>query len=136
MMNGESETANNIVGGIRGTDGDNVLKWFILSAGLILAITGTAKGWTSFGNGKMLAVTDPILGIEFGRLMLVVGLAEIVTALICLFGKRPTLAAILVAVGHKLCGVSPRSLVDGLETSMRLSRQPHGRDPYFPSSCG
>ena len=136
-MNGESETANNIVGGIRGTDGDNVLKWFILSAGLILAITGTAKGWTSFGNGKLLAVTDPILGIEFGRLMLVVGLAEIVTALICLFGKRPTLAAILVAWLATSFVVYRLGLWwMGWKRPCDCLGNHHGRDPYFPSSCG
>jgi len=37
------------------------------------------------GNSKFLAVIDPIIGIKFGFLMLVVGVAEIVIALVCFF---------------------------------------------------
>lgn len=73
------------------------LRRFILSAGAILAITGIAKVWSGLGNSKFLAVVDPIIGIEFGQLMLAVGAAEIVIALVCLFSKRQTLALALVA---------------------------------------
>jgi hypothetical protein len=72
-------------------------KWFILTSGVILAITGVAKIWTGLGNSKFLTVVDPILGIKFGQLMLVVGLTEIVIALVCFFSKRQTLALGLVA---------------------------------------
>ncbi len=72
-------------------------KWFALSAGVILAITGVAKVWSGLGNSKLLAVVDPIIGIKFGYLMLVVGMAEIVIVLVCFFGKRQTLALGLVA---------------------------------------
>ena len=71
--------------------------WFILSAGAILAITGIAKVWSGLGNSKFLAVVDPIIGIKFGTLMLVVGVAEIVIAGVCFFRKRQTLALGLVA---------------------------------------
>ncbi|MEI2725877.1 MAG: hypothetical protein V9H26_20885 [Verrucomicrobiota bacterium] len=70
---------------------------FVLSAGSILAITGIAKIWSGLGNSKFLAVVDPIIGIKFGQLMLLVGLAEIVIALVCFFSKRQTLALGLVA---------------------------------------
>ena len=70
---------------------------FILSSGAILAITGIAKVWSGLGNSKFLAVIDPIFGIKFGQLMLVVGAAEIVIAAICFFSKRQTLALGLVA---------------------------------------
>jgi len=72
-------------------------KLFTLSAGAILAITGIAKIWSGLGNSKFLAVIDPIFGIKFGQLMLAVGLAEIVIALVCFFSKRQTLALALVA---------------------------------------
>ena len=72
-------------------------KWFVLSSGVILAITGLAKVWTGFGSSKFLAVLDPIIGIKFGQLMLLVGLAEIAIALVCFFSKRQTLALGLVA---------------------------------------
>src|ERR1022692_2055083 len=70
---------------------------FIISAGAILAITGVAKVWSGLGTAKVLAVADPIIGIQFGHLMLVVGLAEIVVALLCFFGKSQKLALGLVA---------------------------------------
>jgi hypothetical protein len=72
-------------------------KRFVLSSGLILAITGIAKLWSGLGDSKFLAVVDPIIGIKFGQLMLAVGLAEIVIALVCFFSKRQTLALGLVA---------------------------------------
>ncbi len=64
----------------------------MLSAGLILGITGIAKVWSSLGNSKFLALVDPIIGIKFGQLMLMVGMVEIAIALICFFGKRQSLA--------------------------------------------
>ena len=73
------------------------LKVFVFSAGAILAITGIAKIWSGLGNSKFLAVVDPIIGIKFGQLMLVVGVAEIVIALVCFFSKRQTLVLGLVA---------------------------------------
>ena len=72
-------------------------NWFILTAAVILAITGIAKVWSGLGNSKFLAVVDPIIGIKFGQLMLAVGVAEIVVALVCFFSKRQTLALGLVA---------------------------------------
>ena len=76
---------------------DTIPKWFVLSAGAILAVTGIAKVWSGLGNSKFLAVADPITGIKFGQLMLAVGMAEIVIALVCFFSKRQTLALGLVA---------------------------------------
>lgn len=74
-----------------------ISNWLILSAGAILAITGIAKVWSAFGTSKFLVVVDPIIGFKFGQLMLAVGLAEIVIALVCFFSKRQSLALGLVA---------------------------------------
>jgi len=74
-----------------------VKKWFMLIGGAVLAITGAAKMWTGLGNSKFLALTDPIIGMTFGHLMLVVGIVEMFIALVCLFGKREVLALGLVA---------------------------------------
>ncbi len=76
---------------------DTVSRWFVLTAGVILAITGVAKIWTGFGNTKFLVVVDPIIGLKFGQLMLVVGMAEILVVLVCFFNKRQKLALGLVA---------------------------------------
>jgi len=72
-------------------------EWFTLTAGASLALTGMAKVWSSLGNSKFLAVVDPIVGVGFGRLMLTIGMAEIVIALVCFSSKRQTLAVGLVA---------------------------------------
>ena len=74
----------------------SLARKFVLSAGVILAFTGIAKAWSGLGNSKFLAVIDPIFGIKFGQLMLVVGAAEIVIALVCFLSKRQTLALGLV----------------------------------------
>jgi len=54
------------------TDGDDdsaandpLMKWFVISAGLILGLTGLAKLWSAFGDVRLLAVGDPIVGIQF-----------------------------------------------------------------------
>jgi hypothetical protein len=72
-------------------------RLFAQSAGTILALTGLAKIWSALGDSKFLSVSDPIIGIKFGTLMLLVGVVEIVIALVCFFSKRQTLAVGLVA---------------------------------------
>lgn len=57
-------------------------RWFLLSAAIIFLITGWAKILSSGGSAKILALTDPIFGISFTRLMLIVGIAEVLIALI------------------------------------------------------
>jgi len=70
---------------------------FVLSAGVILAITGITKILSGLGDSKFLAIADPIIGLTFRQLMLTVGLAEIVIVLVCFSSKRQTLALGLVA---------------------------------------
>jgi hypothetical protein len=61
---------------------------FVMSAGIVLAITGAAKMWSSFGGVRVLAARDPIFGTQFRTLMLMVGVLEVLIALLCFFGKR------------------------------------------------
>ena len=77
-------------------DGEKAMCWFVASAGTVLTTTGIAKVWSAFGQAKLLAVADPITGIKFGPLLLAVGIAEILIALVCFFSKRQTLALGLV----------------------------------------
>ena len=74
-----------------------ILPWFFTSVAAILALTGIAKAWSAFGQTKLLAVADPITGIQFGHLMLAVGILELVIAGVCLFGKSQKLALGLIA---------------------------------------
>ena len=72
-------------------------QYFILTVGAILGLTGIAKVWSGLGTAKVLSVADPITGITFGHLMLLVGMVEIVVALLCFFGKSLKLGVVLVA---------------------------------------
>ena len=71
--------------------------WFIRSAAVILAATGLAKIWSSFGQARLLVVPDPLVGIEFGSLMLIIGIAEVVVAGICLLDSASKRPLVLVA---------------------------------------
>jgi hypothetical protein len=84
-------------GGIQEYKGGTFVSWFIITAGVILFITGTAKVWSAFGSSKILGMADPIVGTKFGFLLLSVGLVEIIVALICFFCKRLVLALSMVA---------------------------------------
>jgi hypothetical protein len=70
---------------------------FIISAGVVLSITGIAKIWSGFGQTRILVVPDPLLGIEMGHLLSLAGAMEIVIALICFSSKRQLFPIILVA---------------------------------------
>lgn len=77
--------------------GRSTWNCFVASAGLVLAITGMAKVWSAFGSVKLLAVADPITGMAFRWLLLLVGLLELVIAGVSFFSKNKRLATLLVA---------------------------------------
>lgn len=56
-----------------------------------------AKMWSAFGTSKVLAVADPIFGMRFQTLMLVVGLVEVVVASMCLLSRNMRTSLLLVA---------------------------------------
>lgn len=70
---------------------------FVVSAGLILAITGLAKIWSAFGGARVLEQIDPIVGVKFGRLMLGAGLVEVAIASVCWFSRRAETKYLLLA---------------------------------------
>jgi hypothetical protein len=70
---------------------------FLPIAGGLLLITGAAKLWSAFGSAKLLAIADPIVGIQFRYLLLAVGAAEAAVAFVCLFTHKTHLATLLVA---------------------------------------
>jgi len=72
-------------------------RWFNLTAGVILFITGAAKVWSTFGTGRILNYPDPLFNVSFGHLMLIVGIVELIISGLCLAGKCNRLATILVA---------------------------------------
>ncbi len=70
---------------------------FLFSAGLIFAITGIAKVFSSFGSVKVLLRPDPVFGVQFRHLMFVVGVVEIGASIFCIASARTRAAALLVA---------------------------------------
>lgn len=76
---------------------DVLIRRFILGAVGILLTTGTAKVWSGLGSARLLAVADPIVGIEFRHLMLVAGFAEIAIAIFCTTSRRQVPALGLLA---------------------------------------
>jgi hypothetical protein len=75
----------------------SVQRWFLVLAGVFLAVAGTAKLWSTFGHSGVLQTVDPIIGLKFASLMRVVAFAELATAALCFSGRKPELATILVA---------------------------------------
>ena len=72
-------------------------KWFVLSAGGILLVTGLAKAASAFGTAKVLQTADPIVGISLGHLMLLAGILELAVAGVCLFTSKQNLGLGLTA---------------------------------------
>jgi hypothetical protein len=71
-------------------------RWFIVSAALILVVTGLAKLLSTGGDGTILRVADPVFGLPFRRLMQLAGGAEIMVAFYCFFGRSTSLSTLLV----------------------------------------
>ncbi len=70
---------------------------FGITAGIILAGTGFAKCYSSFGHAHVLDATDPIFPLTFRHMMMVVGLIELGIALICFLDKKSFTAVTLIA---------------------------------------
>ena len=72
-------------------------RWFVLSAGGVLLITGLAKIVSAFGKAKVLQNTDPVFGISFAYLMLSVGILELAVSGVCLLTRKQSLGLGLTA---------------------------------------
>lgn len=73
------------------------LLWFIRSAGVVLATTGLAKAFSAIGMARALDTADPLIGIPFRQLLLLVGLAELLITFFCLFTDKQRLSLLAVA---------------------------------------
>lgn len=77
-------------------------RWLIVSVGVILALTGVAKLLSTTDDASILRVHDPIFGLPFKQLLMLVAAAEIVVACLCFSRLRvrartASLVAALVA---------------------------------------
>jgi hypothetical protein len=74
-----------------------VMKRFLIPAGSALAVTGLAKAFSAIGPARALDIADPLIGIPFRQLLLVVGLLELFIAFSCLFTERRRFSLLAVA---------------------------------------
>jgi hypothetical protein len=70
---------------------------FNSSFAVILFFAGLAKIWSAFGSAKALAIEDPVIGLQFGHLMLYLGISELSVACFVFFSKKYALNAAIVA---------------------------------------
>jgi hypothetical protein len=71
--------------------------WFLWLAGGLLAFHGTATLIVILQKPQMTAMPDPVLGVPVRWLMLGIGLAELLLALLCLFTRKQGLSLLLLA---------------------------------------
>lgn len=83
--------------GLRCPNDQRPRVWYLKSAGILLATTGLAKAFSAVGPARALDLADPLTGIPFRKLLLVVGLAEILIAFFCLFTDKRRLSLLAVA---------------------------------------
>lgn len=72
-------------------------RCLILSFGVVFAVTGCAKVVSFFDSVRIMYLDDPIFGIPFRYLLLLVGVLEILVSGFCLFGNKIKLSALFVA---------------------------------------
>lgn len=77
--------------------GDRLQAWFVMSAGAVLAITGLAKVFSAIGPARALDAADPLIGLPFRQLLLLVGLVELLISFFCLFTDKRRFSLVAVA---------------------------------------
>lgn len=68
---------------------EKVVKFYLMSAGAVLLLSGLAKYISAFGNARILDTADPVFKISFGVLFWVVGTIELGIGLRCFVRKKP-----------------------------------------------
>ena len=76
----------------------SVSKWLVSSWGAVFFITGISKVWSAFDGSKILLMPDPITGLQFRHLMLIIGIVELILFAVCLSWKANTVTRIIIAV--------------------------------------
>jgi len=69
---------------------------FVVSAGGLLAATALGKGFSAIGSARALDMPDPLVGVPFRQLLLLVSLAELLIAFFCLFTDKRQLSLLAV----------------------------------------
>jgi hypothetical protein len=74
-----------------------VVYFFLKSVGLLLAFSAIAKLVSATGSAPILEENDPIFMVSFRILFWLIGLLELIIALICFFCKRYEVSILLTA---------------------------------------
>jgi len=77
--------------------GSPLVRHFLRSAGAVLLLTGCAKLWSCLGTASILHQQDPLLGIPFRHLFLLVGTVEVGIGAFCFLKSKHAVSAALVA---------------------------------------
>lgn len=77
--------------------GETLRLWFLRSAVVVLAATGSGKVFGALGPARALDLSDPLIGIPFRQLLLLVGLVELFIAFFSLFAHKRWLSVLSVA---------------------------------------
>ena len=72
-------------------------RLFIFIAGLALAATAFGKAFSAIGPARALDALDPLIGIPFRQLLLLVGLVELLIAFFCLLTDKRRFSLLAVA---------------------------------------
>src|SRR6185503_2165776 len=73
------------------------IKWFVITAAVMLAITGAAKIISAAGPAAFLRYPDPLFGLPFRTILWGVGGLELAVASYCFWGGRVWHKASLIA---------------------------------------
>ena len=73
------------------------MKLFLKLAGTTLALTGLGKALSAIGPARALDQVDPVVGVPFRQLLLLVALAELLVAFFCLFTDKRRFSVLVVA---------------------------------------
>jgi hypothetical protein len=64
-----------------------IVSAFLISAGVLLALTGAVKLWSAAGAQKVLDLPDPLFGLPLRQVYVLAGLLEVFVAEYLLLGK-------------------------------------------------
>jgi hypothetical protein len=81
------------------------IRMFILTSGVILAISATAKIVSAFGNAGVLASPDPVFKVAYRYVFLAVGTVELIVAILSFASKRIRSLLLLIAWVATCCAV-------------------------------
>jgi len=72
-------------------------RYFLISAGILLVLTGLAKVISGLGSAQILKYPDPIFNMKFKYVFLYVGLLELFLGSFCIFSKNLRSQTMLLA---------------------------------------